>query len=123
MEEAPCDWCGAPCKVIAPSTPLEDLIDHIMGVGMDEKDREIAHWKKIALYLADCHAATAADDANVKSLGKFRRKRFLDIASKAAKLLDGTDIPYSFYGHADLEVYRKSVVDRCYKALDNAKEL
>lgn len=52
-----------------------------------EKDRD--HWKAVALYLADCHAATAEGDALLKSVSVSRKKRLFSICRKAADMLSG----------------------------------
>lgn len=53
------------------------------------------NWKDIALYLADCHAATADHDGMLKSCSTIRRERFASICEKAMALIDGRNVPYS----------------------------
>ncbi len=52
-------------------------------------------WKNIALYLADCHAATAAHDGLLKSCSTYRRERFASICEKAMAMIEGRGVPYS----------------------------
>lgn len=46
------------------------------------------NWKRIALFLADCHAGTAAYDGNNAKTDRWRRKRLRDIARMTATLLE-----------------------------------
>ena len=56
------------------------------------------NWKNIALYLADCHAATAEYDGLLKSCSNSRRDRFASICDKTLALLDCRDVPYDMEG-------------------------
>lgn len=56
---------------------------------MSELEKELDRWKRIALYLADCHAATAEQELSRKSLGKAKQQRYLDICKKSAALIRG----------------------------------
>lgn len=39
-------------------------------------------WKSLALWLADCHAATTEYDGNLRSTSAARRRRLQDICAK-----------------------------------------
>ncbi|MEX3933292.1 hypothetical protein AB4Y32_16065 [Paraburkholderia phymatum] len=54
-----------------------------------EKDRD--YWKRVAAYLASCHAATLSYDGSLKSTSKARRERFESIVEKARDMMDGKD--------------------------------
>lgn len=54
-------------------------------------ERERDYWKRVAAYLASCHAATLEYDGSLKSLSRARKDRFLNIAKKAANLMEGRD--------------------------------
>jgi len=55
----------------------------------DEVDRLTV----VAAWMADCHAANAEYDAQLKSCSKSRRQRFMDIARKCASYLKGEERP------------------------------
>lgn len=46
-------------------------------------------WKAAALYLADCHAATAEYDGSLRSVSSARKKRLRSICREASRLLRG----------------------------------
>lgn len=50
-------------------------------------------WKSIALYLADCHAATAEYDGALSSTSKTRRERFASICEKALAAIRSGALP------------------------------
>jgi hypothetical protein len=50
---------------------------------------EPTRWKELALYLADCCAATAEYDGELKSTSKVRRERLARICEKAAVAIRG----------------------------------
>lgn len=62
---------------------LEDTLE-------DERKREaeLKFWREMALYMMDCHAATAQYDGILKSTSKSRRKRFRSICENAARWLE-----------------------------------
>jgi hypothetical protein len=51
--------------------------------------QDLEYWKSVAVYLADCHAATALDEGRMKSTPKNQKKRFRWISATAGKLLEG----------------------------------
>lgn len=71
---------------------------------------EAERWKQIALYLADCHAATAY--SLPKSTSKSARKRFQSICATSLKMLQREVMPPQ-YKTTNLE----SVVKRLQGAL------
>jgi len=54
-----------------------------------EKERD--YWKRVAAYLASCHAATLSDEGSRKRTSQFSRERFVRIARIAADMMDGKD--------------------------------
>lgn len=52
---------------------------------------ELDRWKRIATYLADCHAATAEIVQARKSSSKYDRGRSRSICETAARYLSGDD--------------------------------
>jgi hypothetical protein len=64
-----------------------------LSAAVTTAEQEAAHWKSIALYLADCHAATAY--GLPKSTGKSARARFKNICESALKMIEGTEMPPS----------------------------
>lgn len=52
-------------------------------------DRERDYWKAVAIYLADCHAATAEADGSMSGVSKSRKKRYASICALAAEALQG----------------------------------
>jgi hypothetical protein len=49
------------------------------------------YWMQVALYLADCHAATLEDEGRRKSMPKHSKDRFRSICCKTlGMLMDGT---------------------------------
>jgi len=54
-----------------------------------EKERD--YWRRVAAYLASCHAATLEYDGSLKGLSRVRKDRFINIAKKAANLMEGRD--------------------------------
>lgn len=49
-------------------------------------------WKRVALFLADCHAATTEHFRSLKGTSKSERNRLKSIAHKAARMLRGQDV-------------------------------
>lgn len=46
-------------------------------------DADIAFWKHLALFLADCHAATFFHEGSLKSCSKSSRRRYKNICAIA----------------------------------------
>ena len=59
---------------------------------LSDKDRELERWIRIALWLADCHAANLSE-AELSSCSKTRRKRFKNIMLRAARMLKSDEMP------------------------------
>lgn len=78
--------------ITQPETANE-CIDRL-SAAVTTAEREAARWKGIALFLADCHAATAV--WLPKSVGKNARARFKGICETALKMVEGTEMPPSF---------------------------
>lgn len=45
-------------------------------------------WQALALWLADCHAATAEYDGSLKSTSKSRRERLKSISARALRAIE-----------------------------------
>lgn len=56
--------------------------------------REGEKWKAIALYLADCHAATAEHMGSLSGTSRANRKRFEEICSTALDMISGVQTPH-----------------------------
>lgn len=54
-----------------------------------EKERD--YWKRVAAYLAGCHAATLSYDGSLKSVSRARLDRFVSITRIAADMMEGKD--------------------------------
>lgn len=54
-----------------------------------EKERD--YWKRVASYLASCHAATLSYDGTLKSTSRARRERFESIVRTASDMMVGYD--------------------------------
>ena len=72
---------------------------------------ELHYWRQVAIYLADCHAATAFE-YEVKSASKSRRKRMISILETCVAAMNKHpnkcgDMPRS----------EKDVTDRCMKTI------
>lgn len=52
-----------------------------------EADRD--RWREIALYLANCHAATAESDGQLSKTSAYSKRRLASICNHAADALDG----------------------------------
>jgi hypothetical protein len=55
--------------------------------------KEVERWKSIAIYLLDCHAATAGYDGTIKSVSKSRKERFASILEEGIALFEGMKMP------------------------------
>lgn len=51
--------------------------------------KERDYWRTVAIYLADCHAATAEHDGQLSGISKSRRERYASICEKANEALRG----------------------------------
>jgi hypothetical protein len=54
-----------------------------------EKERD--YWKRVAAYLASCHAATLEYDGSLKSVSGARKDRYISIVETAMDLMEGRD--------------------------------
>lgn len=54
-----------------------------------EKERD--YWKRVAAYLAGCHAATLSYDGSLKGVSRSRRDRFISIVRIAGDMMTGQD--------------------------------
>lgn len=58
---------------------------------MSDMEYELSRWKRIATYLADCHAATAEGVMHRKSSSMSERERQETICERAMHYLQGGD--------------------------------
>lgn len=64
------------------------LNPHELRIRLEEVEQgPSATWRRIALWLADCHAATAEYDGRLKSTSGARRNRFAEICRRAAGMI------------------------------------
>ncbi len=83
-----------------------------------EADSDAEEWQHIAMYLADCHAATAFYDGRLKSISKSRRQRFVSICELAAKMLThGVYMGKSSYRGGFGSQAMVAIVERCEAAV------
>lgn len=83
----------------------------------EDLKQHIENWKAIAVYLADCHAATAGYDGELKSTSNSRRERFAAICNTAEMSLRCgclVGVPKS-----DID----RVIMRCKKNAERMKEI
>jgi hypothetical protein len=82
-------------------------------------EQERDYWKRVASYLASCHAATLSYDGTLKSCSASRRMRFESIVDKAAAMMNGQDWQMGLS-------YARSTPERaakdCLDALAHVKE-
>lgn len=81
-----------------------------------EKERD--YWKRVASYLASCHAATLSYDGTLKSCSRARRERFESIVQVAAEMMDGYD--WRAGSSYALSTPNRSAKD-CHDALEHVK--
>jgi len=76
---------------------------------------QLRHWKRTAIYLADCHAATL--EGIPKSISKSERKRMVRLCENASHFLQGNTVP-SNHRETDDEALRDAI-SRCERAAKN----
>jgi hypothetical protein len=74
--------------------------------------QEIDYWKYVAAYMAECHAATAEYDGNLRSMSKSRRNRLATICKKAVRFMRREAVPT----WADRQRPIEDTIERCEKA-------
>ena len=77
---------------------------------IEDLEREVSYWKRVAIYLADCHAATAEGVMDRKASSMSERRRQASICQTAADALDGK------FDRRDRPVL--NVRTRCLKAIN-----
>jgi ferredoxin-NADP reductase len=63
-----------------------------MSESVEDLKRQVAQWKSVAAYLAECHAASAETVAEQKKSSKYEKKRHAEICKKAAMMLKHGDL-------------------------------
>jgi hypothetical protein len=81
---------------------------------------DVEHWKRIAIYLAHCHAATAGYDGQLSSVSSARKKRYADICRTAVTLLSGEESPKRSGSHRTIDDELADVIDRLTKGIEFA---
>lgn len=89
---------------------LAPLVRHL-----DQLYLERDHWRDAALWLADCHAATAEHDLALKSTSKFRRERLVSICVGAAGLLRRS---WATVKRRPMPSERQHILERCECAVE-----
>jgi len=80
-------------------------------------------WRKIALYLADCHAATTEYDGTLKSVSASRRSRLASICERAAKMVKlGAYMERDRYDGSHGQRTQGDVVERLESAAKGARQ-
>jgi hypothetical protein len=80
-------------------------------------DNECQFWRSLALYLAECHAATAESVGGMKSTSAYNKRRLRSICKTAhdAIATGGCDASLSLYWNGKSDA---RVIDRCARAFD-----
>jgi hypothetical protein len=84
----------------------------------EQIEREVEYWKRVAAYLASCHAATMQHEALLRRTSKSSRERFRSICRAALSMLRGNDSPMPYGAvrqSGDDSVY--SAAERCEDAI------
>jgi hypothetical protein len=71
------------------------------------------YWKKVAMYLAQCHAGTMEGEARLKHTSRSSRERFRSICVKSASMLGGQWPQETFLSTNDVQ----HVIDRLNNAI------
>lgn len=69
----------------------DDKTETTLEARLATAEQDAAYWKGVALYLADCHAATAY--SLPKSTSKSARSRFKSICETALNMIEGKAMP------------------------------
>lgn len=93
------------------------LTDRIACLGDRFRD-----YQKIAIYLADCHAATATYDGMLRSTSKSRRKRFALICERAIGMLRSGHYAGPAKPIADISQSMAYVIRRLEEAVKELEE-
>jgi hypothetical protein len=76
--------------------------------------RQVAHWRNIAIWLADCHGATAAYEGHLSRTSQSSRDRFAGICREAATMLrEGV------FMRRESDIH--DVIQRCTSAADGLR--
>ena len=81
---------------------------------------DVEHWKRIAIYLAHCHAATAGYDGQLSSVSSARKKRYADICRTATLLLSGEQSPKRSGSPHTIDDELADVIDRLRQSIEFA---
>ncbi len=82
-------------------------------------EREVYQWKRVAAYMADCHASTLSGEGMTKSCSKGARKRYLTVCRRAIAMLANREIP-PHWGLPVGDVIRSSI-EHCERAIGDVE--
>lgn len=68
---------------------------------MNQPNPEVIYWQRVAVYLADCHAANCSI-AELKKTSKFERGRLVAIMRRARRMIQEEFNALSMHGCSDL---------------------
>lgn len=71
---------------------------------LSDHEKEAERWMRIALWLADCHAANLSI-AELASCSKTQRKRLKSIMLRAARMLKGDEMPPTWADNEDEQAW------------------
>ena len=54
---------------------------------LNDQRKELEYWRKVAAYLASCHAATAEYDGQLSGISRSRKERYASICHTAAQAM------------------------------------
>ncbi len=82
---------------------------------------ELNIYKRIAAYLAECHAATAEYEGHLKGTSRSKKDRYAAICNRAADMLAGKEMPKD-RSLRTTEDEVAGAIDRCLKAAEALRE-
>ena len=89
---------------------------------MSNDPNTVEYWKKIAAYLAECHAATLESTGSRRSCSKHDRNRFQDICRISSDALQG-EFNQHCTNHLDVDTLVKHAIDRCDRAVKGEQKM
>lgn len=93
-----------------------------MTAELKEIEKERDYWKRVASYLAGCHAATLSYDGMLKSTSAARRDRLVSIVRMAEDMMEGRDWRAgSSYAYSTPETAKKYCSDALRDFPENNK--
>lgn len=88
----------------------------------EEGNEEAERWRRIALWLADVHAATASYEGSLSRTSKSSRRRFLAICEKASRMVASADSTIARKpGPISIACWQGEVVDRLDRVAEDLR--